>query len=948
MVTLDELINLLEDHVSTSGHGAAGREIGRWAKEQPDLDLRRYIDEILPLLTDNEDKVEAIIAIFPLFEKQPLKIDVFIEKLIIPINDDELRGYVMLHWMMESDHLEIKRELIEALNTGQSPENASVKKISELLKDKDAEVLIRAGWASLPEAGYSIQDLEAFHHRELRKYPNLAENIDKRWFLNQLKNPENLVAQINNVNDPVLQKKSIVIATSVALDNRLVSYDFFKKFLDLIDKKDLKKYFIGEYINQSKSNNEIFNSEVLYLCLLLFSDEPPGQVKILELWFDKNEENEDVRDELEKVLPLIPEGDEKKKFITKLNIREIKTYFTKTQDDKIDIKHALKLLSNIDSINDRILLVRTHKEFLNLSVDEQIDAIFANILPGSSHINNNEIFQLPEWLGKNQGLSIAQYRKILMYIDNNDTDHFNNRVLECCKVNLENKFELFIIIAKKLPFELLYDSYQIYQMFFLNSHTNSMAEYKFIIPLCQQLYPGAEYAQIDLFKQALSDINIPPLQKIILLKEFASGLREDDSCIEIIEYALGRKINITPMDILELSKTRISSRFESLRQVLDGVTLDEAILPDQWPIIKNLFGDTLSKDSTLLGVFSYYDLHGKLNEFHKLLNENIQDKIQLSYQSPVDTAFIMPEERDKLIKLKIMAPGVNDLPKMISLCHYLKKREETFLKIPPVEESLHLLVMMNLATMSSKNKSDTTPEIEYKRKFMALISKLDTATSTEIIDFFKEITGLELKGEEHKLTTLLKDRAKELAFLFSKPNGISDYLAIIHSIGEGCAANIGTKTNMYILGKLFKDPIDKIVFPFYCENIFNAIANLPGRDILGSNVAGSDIFSNYTVINTYLSPRGLVEGLAAELKRLPKISNELLEKLLTGDERVNYFDNIIDYPDSESKQARVVCYLILREILPKEDWQNPHFNFIKKEVEGIIYDQDNLQLKLDT
>jgi hypothetical protein len=366
-----------------------------------------------------------------------------------------------------------------------------------------------------------------------------------------------------------------------------------------------------------------------------------------------------------------------------------------------------------------------------------------------------------------------------------------------------------------------------------------------------------------------------------------------------------------------------------LKSLLDGINLSEAILEEKWDDLQALFENKLNINMPLTGLFSYYDLNNQILAFLALLKPGIQEKIIKAYRPKDDKAFVMPVEHRKLLTL-----GVSELPSMANLCRYMKANADKLPKIPPIKKSIKDIQVYLL-----EHRLDVSPEVDFKRQFLELLFKGEDAQQEDIVRFFKAIVGHVSTDDAKKLCSLFNERKAELAFLFSKPIGIGDFIGILHSIGEGCAANIGTKINMAILSKLYQDPMDQVIFPFYCEQIFNAIANL-SSDILGSRVAGTDIFQNPSIISTFISPDGLIAGLAAELSDDPKKAGDLIAALATEDEGGNYALNIMDFKDEKenaSLQTRLASFLIVKKMIP-ECLNNPHFDHIKAELEPLVSD----------
>lgn len=640
----------------------------------------------------------------------------------------------------------------------------------------------------------------------------------------------------------------------------------------------------------------------------------------------------------------------------------VNKYFKDLPEGSIDVSETLKLFTKIDSIYEKVNLAQAHEELKNSDINELIVFLSSNTIidePGafnlcsyikelenpfsvetlnylldkSENVNVQYDF-IKAWAELDQNPTYEQIKEISSHLKEIDYDKLE-MILVTNEHNDEIKIKHFIFInqiwqANHLNEEL--NLYEIQSSFRRYFRFDKEPTKQYIMQICKQLFPNSIQEQIELMKNCLLDSNM--INKDVLLNMFTSSLQDNDMRMNVIQFALDREITVKPMEHIEYlgAINSIDPSFESLKSLLNEVTISEAIRPGAFPEIEEFFKKGFHQDLKLIALFSYCKAKGNMADFGNMLKPAIFNRIKETYQPPTGQVFITSEDHDKAIDLGVIKADVNEFPRIGLICQYLKKRENTFLKIPPIEKSL-----VNIAILSHANKSDNSPEMELKRKFLKIMSKGTNASAEEIRNYFEEVTGLPLKHQESKLKLLFEYRAKELAYLFSKPDGISNYINLIHSIGDGCAANIGTKTNIYILGKLFTNPIDKIVYPIYIEKIFNPIVN-SADDILGASIAGVNILNHPAIVNLCISPRGLVAALENEIMQAPTLSNELLEKLLTRPERDNYAVNI--YGEDEKMQASVASYLILREILPKDEWNSPVFDFIKNKAEAIIKDPE--------
>lgn len=214
-----------------------------------------------------------------------------------------------------------------------------------------------------------------------------------------------------------------------------------------------------------------------------------------------------------------------------------------------------------------------------------------------------------------------------------------------------------------------------------------------------------------------------------------------------------------------------------------------------------------------------------------------------------------------------------------------------------------------------------------------------------------------------------------MAFLFSKKDGITNYLATLSGIGHGCVANISMKTKMYVYGELFKDIQDRYLYPFYCEKIaVPFLQKSEGGDKLGASATGSeaDPLTNSSILQLHLSPPGMIAALSREFyaggetyqvgakaQQIAISPHKVIEFFLGKDSEQlrNFNDNLYDLSESYAhlpageseaaslkKQAEMAAYLLLCKVVsPQSQYQrastsnalvdDPSFERIKNHYE---------------
>lgn len=481
--------------------------------------------------------------------------------------------------------------------------------------------------------------------------------------------------------------------------------------------------------------------------------------------------------------------------------------------------------------------------------------------------------------------------------------------------------------------------------------------------LAKGLFPDYEFAQVDCFKAFVRASYLHRELLATQLKALAASLKDSDCCLEILEFGLEKKC-LEPLDILLLAKGRLSSNFLSVVELLN-FPLHECLNEGCMDEIINFFGPNLPKELTLADLFSYYEVTNGLDKFRQMVKPEIFEKIFLNYQPTEKSPYITREEQSKLVSL-----GIKPLPQMVILAGYLKSKLPA---TPSVESSMLIMV-------KDKNMEDKDPPEWQEAFYEALIAESPASRDTvkienrqkTIFKFFQMITGQPLAGEESKLYDLFNSLKNELAFLFSRKDGITNYLATLSGIGHGCIANISMKTKMYVYGELFKDIQDRYLYPFYCEKIaVPFLQNSDGGDKLGASATGSeaDPLRNSSILQLHLSPPGMIAALSREFyaggvnyevgakaQQIAISPHEVIEFFLGKDSEQlkNFNDNLYDLyehlPSGESeaaalkKQAEMAAYLLLCKVVsPQSQYQlastsnalvdHPSFEHIKNHYE---------------
>ncbi len=448
--------------------------------------------------------------------------------------------------------------------------------------------------------------------------------------------------------------------------------------------------------------------------------------------------------------------------------------------------------------------------------------------------------------------------------------------------------------------------------------------------LCKHLYPQSEMAQVDIFYEAVESKKITGPNLLTHIKEFALSLQDDDQCFVILKQGIAH--GLKPVDVLMVAKNRLSSKFSSLTNLLN-IPLKDALTDEGYSAVAELFKDLPENvklsDLKLSDLFSYYDINKDMLSFRSKLKPGILEGFNEKFEPTNKEAFISSDEHDKLTALNI-----TPLPRLVDLCHYLKSN---LIPVPPFGESVEKLDAL------IKSMGDSAPKSR-EQQYKTLLEKGDAVTSDDVLEFFKKITGIDIsKNEGDKFLKLFQERKTELTYLFSQKGGALDYIAVIADIGDGCVANVGTKTTIYLYGKLLNTPEARILYPFYCESIAVPILQPRGRDPLGSSTEGANPLSAPDILTSYVSPPGFFLGLSHHIFASDVNPKKIIKKLASAEEWDEYDFNIIDITDKEKVlkvQSKIAAYLIIRETMP-EVFSHSSLNSLKKECEHFLKEQDN-------
>ena len=458
--------------------------------------------------------------------------------------------------------------------------------------------------------------------------------------------------------------------------------------------------------------------------------------------------------------------------------------------------------------------------------------------------------------------------------------------------------------------------------------------------LCRALFPQNEIAQVDLFHAALLTGNVPYEGRAEYIRGFAESLQADDQCLAVLEMCRNEGYGLTAVDVLLVTNKRIASGFKSLQSVLD-IPLEQALTVKGAVKFKKLFGDfpaaTALGELKLGALFSYYSIYDNVGEFMSLIKPEVKGGFAKNFKPSEASPLILQKEQQQLLQL-----GIRDLPSCVQICDYLKKNREDVPKIETSKKALNKLILNELIQAKLGKGREPVNEIEYRE----LLEKGEGVTADDVLAFFTTITGQDINPREaHKLLDLFKGRKEDLTYLFSKENGINDYLLVLNSLGHGCVANIGTMTTLYLNEKLMKTTSARMLYPFFNNRIVIPVLSQRGSDMLGASSRGVDPITDSSIMQNYLSPPGVYESLCSVLKNSDSFRpQDIIQALADDDEQGEYgcadflFDESVSAEQKTEINAKICAYLIIRDAMP-EVFDHPSFESYKADVEDILQEQ---------
>jgi hypothetical protein len=450
--------------------------------------------------------------------------------------------------------------------------------------------------------------------------------------------------------------------------------------------------------------------------------------------------------------------------------------------------------------------------------------------------------------------------------------------------------------------------------------------------LCQSLYVDDEISQSDLL---VSFIDRGRLSNIKIIKIFTGNLKNDNCVIGVIR-ALHSKGNLSEIDLLQIVEGRIDGKYQSIAQLLRNKTLEEALTDKGLETIKSLFGEENIDGINLVSLFSYYDIIQDVGGFTGLLKVEFHQNIKDGFVPSKDSVCISLAEYKKL---KSLLPD-NELPSTAILANYLKDKA-------PAVPALNSEQIENYKIAFNDPVDNATKEKQalILTEFKELLKTSENSEKT-VAEFFKLALNLEdeiSQDNQNKLKDFFEVNKNEVALLFAKPGGLEKFVGIIGALGEGCVANIATFCKIAVNEALIEDVVAQILYPIFTDKIFTPLSHKSEGDILGGSAAGADIFGNFRVRESLISPEALFTEIQKQFYDDGKKIRDSWEfiKNFVGDDVTNGIlenysnENDYDFTNLEQFASQAAAYLVIKNSIP-EILENQYSKSFKEKFEEVI------------
>ena len=453
------------------------------------------------------------------------------------------------------------------------------------------------------------------------------------------------------------------------------------------------------------------------------------------------------------------------------------------------------------------------------------------------------------------------------------------------------------------------------------------------------LYPNNESMQVLLLKESMGKIyddnDLVDLKP--QLKSFIQNLHEDEFSLKAIT-AVRDRIELPPAEILEITKNRLSNKYESVSDLLNGKSLEESLNKEGLQSVRKLFSnDTSPIDIKLADLLSYYDVQNGLADFKSLLVPEVLQEVVEKFSPSSKTTYVSGGDFEKLSQLNNEATPESNitLPSVKIIADYLSSKVGDINKVLTPEE----ITTYQFGSSTTLQNEAIPNRREYlTEKFRNLLESENPAYE-EVSEFFEralnpevanpetEITarnGIINEENKGKLTLFFNGNKHMLASLFQQEDGLDNFAGTITSLGHGCVANISTQARTALFQSLITDPNDQALFGVFREKISGEILNSGGDLLMSGDQPGVNIFNNPYINDNFISPNGLLTAISEEFYSNGKIKKDAVEfvKQEAGEDvRGELANSVLENNDYDvgafnQEMAKIAAYMIIQKTLP--------------------------------
>jgi hypothetical protein len=417
-------------------------------------------------------------------------------------------------------------------------------------------------------------------------------------------------------------------------------------------------------------------------------------------------------------------------------------------------------------------------------------------------------------------------------------------------INVDEKLSLLAQVLE--DDDIRYDTKRVYDLAVQCLPYNSQTKAKQINDFAASLYSGAPVLRIKIFEAAVegrivSDHN---------LKDLNFDGVEDDDFLDFIKFARDT-IALSENVVFDLVKSRANSKYNFLTDVLDQTPINEFLTPNGISHLTDHLGLNLEqilqiKPSQL---FSYFDILGQTPELKSLLTPEFLQKAQQRFY-PSDRIFITYKNELRKLSELLDDNSVQIAASYLqgqTLCDYFA----TF--IPPnltAKEKQGYKI-----NFGDDQKKLSEEQKELNRLFQELLLSPDRDLQKIKAFFIKaglDDSTIDNKNWE-KISGNFYQSPDKFAYIFSRPDGLSRFIAIASAVNEGSSANIGNQFNILVYRFLCEGkPADGVMFDMFDQEVI--------RPILNSDIEVMILIKNPLEVpkikDCYLSPDALLKKVA--------------------------------------------------------------------------------------